>query len=321
MIGDADDGYAIALGPRPDFCRYRSLIATGAALFGRDDLAAKAGGVDAKTQWLLGDVARAGAAGEVFRPRRALQESGYYLLGDRFETEHEVRLLADAGALGYLSLAAHGHADALSVLLNVGGHEVLIDPGTYAYHTEPRWRRYFRSTRAHNTVMVDDADQSEQTGNFMWARHAQARCLDFAASSTGQRFEGEHDGYARLADPVTHRRRIVYDPAARTFEILDTLSCAGAHQAARHWHFSELLHPHVREDGGVSVRAGRFDIDIAPLEAVRTLHIHRGGTPQEGGWVSRRFGVKTPCATVKWTSEVKGRTELRTRIRISEREG
>src|SRR5258708_4044837 len=54
MFGDADDGFAVRLDPRPDFCRYHSLLATGAVLFGRGDLKAKARRLDDKTRCLLG---------------------------------------------------------------------------------------------------------------------------------------------------------------------------------------------------------------------------------------------------------------------------
>jgi hypothetical protein len=49
---------------------------------------------------------------------------------------------------------------------------VIVDPGTYCYHREPRWRNHFRSTAAHNTVVLDGADQSEMLGPFMWGRRA-----------------------------------------------------------------------------------------------------------------------------------------------------
>ena len=73
-----------------------------------------------------------------------LPEGGYYILGRDFETESEIRLIVDAGPLGYRAIAAHGHADALAFTLSVGGMEFLIDPGTYAYHTQGPWRQYFR---------------------------------------------------------------------------------------------------------------------------------------------------------------------------------
>ena len=119
--------------------------------------------------------------------------------------------MADAGPLGYRSIAAHGHADALSFTLSVGGEEFLIDPGTYAYHTQERWRRYFRGTAAHNTVRIDGLDQSVPGGNFMWLRHARSACSLWLSSTEQDSFEGWHDGYMRLEDPVKHRRLIELD--------------------------------------------------------------------------------------------------------------
>jgi len=106
MIGDADDGYVVRLAPEAGFSPHGSLIATGAVLFDRPDLAVKAGTADSKTVTLLGVSAvrtlarlkQRGRAG--FRPRMQFSESGYYLLGAGFDTPDEVRLLVDAGPLG-----------------------------------------------------------------------------------------------------------------------------------------------------------------------------------------------------------------------------
>lgn len=338
MIGDADDGYVVRLSPDENFDNFRSLLATGAILFERPDFARKAGSVDDKTCWLTGSYsfdfpdqshdmvgirhdhrngAHSGARTHARRagqaPLRVFPQSGYYLLGDRFDTPDEIRLLADAGPLGYLSIAAHGHADALSIVLNVGGHEVLVDPGTYAYHTQPDWRGYFRSTRAHNTVMVDELDQSKQSGNFMWSRHAQARCLQFASGEGQQRFVAEHDGYCRLADPVTHRREIIYSEITRSFLINDTLDCAAAHRVCRHWHFCEALQPFIVEEQ-VRVRAGRYLVRIVPLDLPAHTRLYYGGDASQGGWVSRAFGCRQPATTVAWHSWIAGTTVLRTQI-------
>ena len=111
------------------------------------------------------------------------------------------------------SIAAHGHADALAFTLSVGGREFLVDPGTYAYHTQGAWRSYFRGTAAHNTVRVDGRDQSQPGGNFMWLRKAPAGCNLWRTSVERDVFEGWHGGYAGLADPVMHRRRIALESA------------------------------------------------------------------------------------------------------------
>jgi len=319
MIGDADDGYVVRLAPEPGFSPHGSLIATGAVLFERPDLAAKAGSIDGKTVTLLGvgavrrlarlkERARSG-----FRPRQKFDESGYYLLGSGFDTPDEVRLLIDAGALGYLSLAAHGHADALSFTLNVGDREILIDPGTYAYHTEPEWRRYFRGTLAHNTVVVDDQDQSLQAGNFMWTDHARARCIEIDLSSPRQLFIGEHHGYERLADPVVHRRTIGFEPARRLIEVADLLRCEGAHRVQRSWHFAENCQVE-RHERGLRITSGHAQVFMEPQEEPERVEIHRGGSPAQGGWISRSFGSKRPTTSVFWHSRIEGATVLRTRI-------
>jgi hypothetical protein len=319
MVGDADDGFVVRLAPEAGFSPHGSLIATGAVLFDRPDLAAKAGAADSKTVTLLGvnavrRLARLKSRGRAgYRPRVQFSESGYYLLGTAFETPDEVRLLVDAGPLGYLSIAAHGHADALQFLLNVGDREILVDPGTYAYHTEPEWRRYFRSTLAHNTVGIDDQDQSQQAGNFMWNEHAQARCISFEAGGPVQRFVGEHDGYARLEDPVLHRREIVFDAIRRTIDVTDVLRCQGQHVARRMWHFAEQCQVE-RQGAGLRIVSGFAQVYMEPLEALERIELHRGGTPTQGGWVSRSFGRREPTTSVAWYSRVAGDTVLRTRI-------
>jgi hypothetical protein len=318
-VGDADDGYVVKLASEPGFSPHGSLIATGAVLFERPDLAAKAGALDGKTVTLLGvqavrrlaQLKQRGRAG--FRPHQQFTESGYYLMGTAFDTPDEVRMLVDAGPLGYLSIAAHGHADALSFTLSIGDREILVDPGTYAYHTEPEWRRYFRGTSAHNTVGIDGQDQSVQAGNFMWTDHAHARCIEFDVGAGRQRFVGEHAGYDRLADPVVHRREISFDPASRRIDVADMLRCEGEHTARRAWHFSEDCQVDPT-DTGLRITNGKTQVLMEPLEELERMEIHRAGSAEQGGWVSRRFGLKVPSTTVVWQSRVRGVTVLRMRL-------
>lgn len=136
-FGDADDAVIAPLDPH-EAAVYRSLLARGAVLFGRPEFQLKAGAFDDKSRWLLGDAAdrtfaRIASDAAQLPVQRRFDHGGYYVLGDRFESAREVRIVADAGPLGYLSIAAHGHADALSFTLSAGGCELLIDPGTFAY--------------------------------------------------------------------------------------------------------------------------------------------------------------------------------------------
>ena len=317
MIGDADDGYVVRLDPRPGFCRYKSLLATGALLFGRDDLKAKAGALDDKTRWLLGSAAEKGydaieASGATLPVRRAFPDGGYYILGCDFETPREIRVVADAGALGYREIAAHGHADALAFTLSIGGMEFLVDPGTYAYHTEGDWRAYFRGTAAHNTVRIDGRDQSTAGGNFMWVRHARAACSRWHSTAAEDVFEGAHDGYRALADPVTHGRRITLDKAARLIAIDDTLEMAGEHTVEISFHCHEDAA--VREvPGGFEIARGGHAVRLLlPADAGGKAACLRGSLAPVAGWVSRRFDHKQPAATLVWSARLRGPRTLRT---------
>ena len=319
MFGDSDDGLVVRFVPGAGHCPYRSLLATGAVLFQRGDFKAKAGRLDDKTRWLIGEGAEAAfeqleGAGAHLPIRRAFRHGGYYILGCGFETGKEIRLVADAGPLGYQTIAAHGHADALSFTLSVGGMEFLIDPGTYAYHTQGPWRRYFRGTAAHNTVRVDGVDQSQSGGNFMWLRKANAGCLVWRPADDRDVFEGWHDGYARLVDPVTHRRRITLDKAARRVLIEDTLQMAGEHVVELFFHCSEHCQVSAAREGYAISQAGKTLLLTLPRGKGASSDVHCGSTSPILGWVSRRFDEKRPAPTIAWRARLKGNMVLRSEI-------
>jgi len=316
MVGDADDGFVARLDPRRDFCRFRSILALGAVLFDRPDFKAKSRGLDDKGRWLLGPDADARfdavAESHATTPRRAFPEGGYYVLGADFETPREIRILADAGPLGYREIAAHGHADALSFTLSLGGDEFLVDPGTYSYHTQPEWRAYFRGTSAHNTVRIDGRDQSQQGGNFMWLRKARSQATAWMSSPERDFFEGWHDGYRALKDPVLHRRRIVLDKVARTVVVEDYLEMDGEHDVEIFLHAAPEVHALPTDDGARLLRGGRALAIHWPEAAGGCAEIVRGSLAPAAGWVSRRFDLKEPAATLAWRARIRGDCVLRT---------
>jgi heparinase II/III-like protein len=319
MVGDSDDGVVVKLAPGREFCGYRSLLATGALLFRRGDFKAKAGELDDKTRWLFGmDAERAfrdlDTTGAQLPVRREFPEGGYYILGCDFETESEIRLVADAGPLGYQTIAAHGHADALAFTLSVGGMEFLIDPGTYTYHTQGPWRHYFRGTAAHNTLRVDRRDQSQSGGNFMWLRKALAGCSLWRPSVERDVFEGWHDGYTRLPDPVMLRRRITLDKRARRIVVEDTLLMTGEHEIELFFHCSEQCRVDSVADGYALSQGGRTLSLRLPQAKGASARVYCGSSAPIVGWISRRFDDKRPAPTIVWHARLAGDFVLRSEI-------
>ena len=319
MFGDADDGTLVRLAPDRALSPFRSALGIGAVLFRRGDFKLKAGAIDDKARWLLGEDADAAfAALEPEATRlplcQAFAEGGYYILGCDFDSPREVRAVVDAGPLGYTAIAAHGHADALSFTLSVHGREFLIDPGTYAYHTQQAWRQYFRGTSAHNTLRVDGLDQSEQGGNFLWLRKANAGCSLWLSTAEADRFEGWHDGYARLPDPVKHRRALSFDKRARRLVVEDSLQMEGSHDVELFFHCAEGCSVAAVPGGFVLSRGGvRVTIALPPSG---DSSLHRGEVAPILGWASRAFDRREPTHTIAWRARLSGPVLLRSEISI-----
>ncbi|MFN2645315.1 MAG: heparinase II/III-family protein, partial [Burkholderiales bacterium] len=319
MFGDADDGHLVRLDPSAEYSPFRSALALGAILFRRGDFKAKAPRVDDKARWLLGaDAARQYETLEAQNThlpvRQSFPQGGYYILGAEFDTPNEIRAVVDAGPLGYTSIAAHGHADALSFTLSVGGRELIVDPGTYAYHTQERWREYFRGTAAHNTVRIDALDQSEQGGNFMWVKHARAGCGVWLSTPEKDRFEGWHSGYTRLPDPVRHRRAIELDKRARRLVIEDSLDMGEDHEVELVFHFAEECRVDIVADGVLAERDGVTLHFTLPPQG--SAEIYRGSLAPLYGWMSRAFDRRAPTNTLVWRARLSAPAILRTEIEI-----
>ncbi|MGH8758748.1 MAG: alginate lyase family protein, partial [Burkholderiales bacterium] len=319
MVGDADDAVMVRFSREPEFCPYRSLLATGAVLFGKGNFKVQARRFDDKSRWLLGDEGSskfdALTVTSDAPARLAFVEGAYYVLGQDYGQPQEVKAVVDAGPLGYLSIAAHGHADALAFTLSVGGHEVLVDPGTYAYHGSKRWRDYFRGTSAHNTLQVDREEQSVPGGNFMWLKHARARCVHFESGPVRDVFEGVHDGYLRLDDPVLHRRRIEFDKERLRIDVRDTAECSGEHFVELHWHLAERCNARC---AGHSIHVECANVRVL-VECPRELNAPRVVIGQEDpplGWISRRMDHKTASPVIVCAGRVAGSTSLVTLLTI-----
>ena len=169
--------------------------------------------------------------------------------------EPELWCAFDHGPLGYLSTAAHGHADALAVEIRCDGVEVVADPGTYCYHGEPRWRDHFRSTRAHATVTLGERSQSDMAGPFLWSRKAEATLeasegLDGGDTAMSR---AHHDGYAPQG--WIHRREVRLDRPARVITVVDALEPGRG--IDRSDHGRGRLPPRTRGGGRARRRAGR----------------------------------------------------------------
>jgi len=323
MFGDCDDGYVLDLGSNPH--RVKDWLAVGAALFGRSDFKAFSGGYVEPVEWLLGEAGRQNFKA-IPEPKfekinsKAFKDSGYYLLQyGEFGSRNRISVVFDCGPLGMDPLAGHGHADALSFTLRAFGMDVLVDPGTYDYFSYPKWREYFRSTQAHNTIVIDERNQSEMLGLFLWGRKAKTHCLSWEPTDVGGKVIGEHDGYKNLHDPVIHRRSLDLDGWDRTLIIQDEIIARAEHKIELYFHLAE--HLIVKQ-----LSENRFLIDVGPgtveleMDPSLTVEIFKGSDDPICGWVSRGYHQKEKGTTLIGRCACEGSTSFVCVININKME-
>ena len=320
QIGDSDNAVALELDSSGS-SRYISLLNTGTVLFGDRSFKVHDDDLDEYSYWLLGGrKAKERFAslpkGEPVEEDRlvSFDSGGYHVFDVKNNEGLGAKLIFDSGPLGYLSIAAHGHADALAITLLVNGEEILADPGTYAYHTERVWRDYFRSTHAHNTMTVNNENQSVIGGAFLWTKKAAARTIKHIDDSESLGISGSHDGYQRLAPPVTHYRTVTWDRNARIFRIVDKVDASAAVDIALRFHLGVGVAVEEKPDNTLILSYKNAHVGLK-LPGGLSVERHRGAQhPDIRGWYSRHLGIKVPVWTITARGTVQPHAELKTGI-------
>jgi hypothetical protein len=291
--GDSDEGRALLLDP-PTPNSWPPLLSLANALIGGLDWWPRPSADAAST--IIGALlpAKREIMGRPAQRPSRFADAGVTLL--RTTGEHEIWCRCDGGPHGYLSIAAHAHADALSVEVRYAGVDILADPGTYCYHGDRAWRSYFRSTLAHNTAEIGGQNQSTEGGPFMWARHASAREIDVIDDGDIARWVAEHDGYALLDPPVLHRRSVLLDRASRSIDIIDEFE-GGSNDVCLAFHFGPEVHVELQASCAILGWRAVSTEAAARLELSPELRwsLHRGETDPILGWYSPGLGRRVPA--------------------------
>lgn len=109
---------------------------------------------------------------------------GYYKL-----YENNITILIDCATIGPENNPGHSHCDCLSFELYFNQEPVFVNSGTYNYQSYKR--NYFRSTKAHNTIVMGELEQSE-----CWGEHRVARRIRNVKGYLGNHtFFGSYKNY------------------------------------------------------------------------------------------------------------------------------
>ena len=157
---------------------------------------------------------------------RAFLNSGWYIMRD-----NKSYMIISCGSNGQSNYGGHSHNDKLSFELFLNGKSILVDPGTYLYTPLPEFRNKFRSTYYHNTITVDNKEQSRFINKsiFLLKNDARVKLNSWISNEKYDFFDAEHYGYQRLENKVLHQRQVFFDKENLSFFIKDIMKGEGRH--------------------------------------------------------------------------------------------
>jgi hypothetical protein len=293
-LGDGDDGRGHALGSGLGQAGFSELLCLGALLFRRSDLKLAAGAFAESALWLLGpEAAQKYDELEATPPARAsaaFPDGGHYVLRSDWTPQADLAFTrCGSFGLGGEGFCAHSHCDLLGLELWLRGRQLLADPGTYTYRG-PR-RDWFRSTEAHNTLMVDGVEQARPQGEFAWSQVHDATCLDWDAQARAV------TGQLEAAPGVWQERQVRLDGPGRC-RVADSVRGDGQHRLVWRYHLAPGLEAEL--DGStLRVRGGEdsMAVVVAPPPVRLALEQH---------WHSPAYGELEPATTIvgEWEGEL-----------------
>lgn len=201
LIGDVDDGRLIIMSNYYDWNKrdLNNTLGIAGLYFNREDFKAFGERYFEENLWISGRVIKNKT--EVLKLKsNSYENGGFYVLRSK-----SIYCIIRCGELSLRGQGGHSHNDQLSIELNIFGKDFFIDPGVDVYTSDYKSRNKFRSTKMHNTVIIEECEQNnfEEKQLFKMREQSFGRCLRF----TDSEFEGEHYGYKEQLN-IVHNRRI-----------------------------------------------------------------------------------------------------------------
>lgn len=307
QIGDNDNGRLFIFSER-EVLDQRYLAAFAAVFF--EDTRFKIGefGFPGEAVWVFGRDARAmwdnlESNSITDMGSSAYRDSGLYIM-----RKGKDYLISSCGPNGQSGNGGHAHNDKLGFELVSSGRNIIVDPGTYIYTPVPEWRNRFRSTASHNTIRVDGQEQNRFKDDDLFSLHNDAvvSVNKWLSNPEFDFLDAIHRGYARSADPVMHRRQILFEKKESLWLIRDILQANEKHRYDLYFHISDELAVEANSSSLLSsVLDGDKDIFyITPL-LTEGLELKT-----EEGFYSQGYGDKETSMVLKYSKDVTGGTEF-----------
>lgn len=268
-----------------DYQDFRPVLQAMSYYF-REKRCFKEGPWDEDLVWLFGESALSAPVEALPLVSFAAPEGGYY-------TIRKSRGWALIRCANFRHRPAH--ADQLHVDVWWNGFNMAIDPGTFSYNPAHRADAHFSSTRFHNTVLVDGMDQMDKASRFLWLPWSRAERLNVEESDNVVCWQGQHNGYARMRHPVSHRRAVI-SLGEEHWVVIDALESEAMHDYALHWLAGDFPHQWNPATGCLNLHPGGLAYAIITGASEPARHtLTRASTEQAYGWQSLYYHQKVPA--------------------------
>jgi hypothetical protein len=201
-----------------------------------------------------------------------------------------------------------GHMDQLHLDLWWRGLNIAQDAGTYMYNADPPWDNPLMTTRVHNTVTVDGADQMDRAGRFLVVNwfNAYSKNIIVADDDVLSRVQAHY----RAVHPFKHERTVTaYQDERWTIHDVMTVYNRRKKVFRLHWLLPDgeweignrdqeieikLKSPHGWVMLSVHATDPLHPLTVSLVRAGELIYGQRNVQPYEG-WVSRTYGQKSPA--------------------------
>jgi hypothetical protein len=201
--------------------------------------------------------------------------------------------LAFRNGRGWHDKSGHQHADHLAIDVTAYGNPLIVDPGIHSY-TDDEWREYFKATRNHNTISIDDRSSIEYRGNWRWGPYPDMGESDFSREQNRITISAWHDGFK----PARCSRKITF-VADRFWIVDDQVTGLTGNKVSIAYTFpttaAELLNGNF---AGARTLESEEKASVAVVQVVGDF-----GSSLENGWYSIRYLHKESCKVLRLIKE------------------
>ncbi|MBR5272985.1 MAG: alginate lyase family protein [Clostridia bacterium] len=193
---------------------------------------------------------------------------------------------------GYTSMN-HKHADDLSFMMHCKGHDVFVDTGVFSYSFASKYRNYFISALAHNTVIVDNHSYPVSPSHF--------NTTGFFAHNVSNGFYNYAGGFNNAYSGVEIDRHFYsFD---ETIILFDNIRSDDTHTYSQLFHLGENMSIVSVSDTEVLLKIADTDYHVLITQHLgnTTLSQYYGENKEcKFGIISNKMNTLAPINTLKF---------------------